>query len=183
MSRPALTPALSSTEFRAWYWLKQELVVFCQTYHLDTSGAKQNIAERIADFLSTGIVPPPVPRPRRVTDTMPTVFSRATVIGKHWRCSEALRAFFIQEIGPQFHFDQTLRTFIKEGEGQTLDAAIGAWVAARQHPTPTEIAPQFEYNRFLRAYRHAHPGAPRAEAVAAWHAHKAQRKQSDEGAI
>lgn len=37
MTRPQLTNTTSAAEFRAFYWLKQELVTCCQTYHLNNS--------------------------------------------------------------------------------------------------------------------------------------------------
>ena len=176
MSRPGLTSTLAVDDFRAFYWLKEELVAFCQTCGLGTGGSKQDLAARITVFLETGTRPPSVRHQRRAGKTMPPVFSRQTTIGPDWHCTEGLRAFFVQELGPHFHFDHVMRTFIKEGAGRTLDEAIGAWEAARQQAGPAEIAPQFEYNRYLRAFFRAHPGTPRHVAIAAWNAHKAQRR-------
>jgi hypothetical protein len=88
-----------------------------------------------------------------------------------------LRAFFLQEIGPCFHFNGVMRDFIRQGAGQTLGAAIDAWQADQAAPhAETDIAPQFEYNRFMRDFFKANSGQTRQEAITAWQVSKARRK-------
>ena len=176
--RPPLDSHISAEDFKAFYWLKEDLLGFCRANGLPSSGSKQALSERIVSFLTTGSVPSPRPAAKRRTAAMmPETFTRETVIGPGWRCSQALRAFFLQEIGPQFHFNGVMRDFIKEGAGRTLQEAMDAWEADRSQPrTEKEIAPQFEYNRHFREYFKTHPGATREEAIAAWKMKKAQRK-------
>jgi SAP domain-containing new25/Domain of unknown function (DUF6434) len=176
--RPPLDSNISAEDFKAFYWLKEELMGFCRGYGLPTSGSKQVLTERIVVFLTTGSAPVPKPAAkRRSVGKMPERFTREMVIGSGWRCSQALRAFFLQEIGPQFHFNSVMRDFIKDGAGRTLQEAIAAWEAERSQPkTEKEIAPQFEYNRHFREYFKTHPGATREEAIAAWKVKRAQRK-------
>ena len=176
--RPPLDLNISTEDFQAFYWLKEELLAFCRTQGLPTSGSKQALSERIVYFLNTGSVPAPKPAAKQRTSArMPETFTRETVISPGWRCSQTLRTFFLQEVGPQFHFNGVMRDFIKEGEGRTLGEAIAAWEADRSAPkAEKEIAPQFEYNRHFREYFKTHPGATREEAIAAWKMKKAQRK-------
>lgn len=152
MSRPPLTEKTSAAEFRAYYWLKEELVAFCRSAGLSTAGSKQEIAERIARFLETGIREATAPAGGKVSGQMPDRFTRETVIGQGWRCSEPLRAFFSAETGKPFRFNQVMRDFVKYGQGKTLGEALDVWQAATEAPERTEIAPQFEYNRHMRAY-------------------------------
>lgn len=181
MDRPVLTKTTSAADFLAFYWLKQELVAFCQAYELSTAGSKQELTARIAAFLETGKTTPVSPRRQRVSAeaAMPTVFTRQTVIGPQWRCTEALRGFFVQELGPRFHFNQVIRSFFKDGTGKTLGDAITAWQAARQQSAALEIEPQFEYNRHVRDYFRANPGKTLQDAIAAWNELKAQRKPTE----
>ena len=65
-SRPALVPGLDSQTFREYYYLKEELVVFCRNNHLPASGGKQELTERIACFLDTGRVQQPVVKNNRI---------------------------------------------------------------------------------------------------------------------
>ena len=62
-SRPELSHDLDSRTFREYYYLKEELVVFCRNNHLPTSGGKQELTERITSFLDTGDVRQPAARP------------------------------------------------------------------------------------------------------------------------
>ena len=57
--RPEITLNLSSCTFREYYYLKEELVAFCRDHHLPTSGGKQELTERIACFLDSGMVKQP----------------------------------------------------------------------------------------------------------------------------
>ncbi|MBP7689929.1 MAG: hypothetical protein KA765_18570 [Thermoflexales bacterium] len=178
MTRPPLTCQLTADDFRSFYWLKAELLAFCREKGLSTSGAKTDLAERIALFLETGqrFAPAQVTR-RAASDPVPETLTRTTIIDANWRCGERLRAFFLQEIGPHFHFNGLMRDFIRQGAGQTLGAAIDAWQADQAAPHhETNIAPQFEYNRFMRDFFKANPGRTRQYAIAAWQISKARRK-------
>lgn len=172
MTRPALNAQLSAETFQRWYWLKDELVAFCRSIGIPSGGSKQTLTERIARYLTTGeksVLVPPKPASK---GQMPANFTRETVIGPGWTCSQALRAFFEQELGLSFRFDATLRDFIHHGQGKTLQEAILAWENAQANPVEKEIAPQFEYNRHIRAYLNAHPGAGLKAAIRAWEAWK-----------
>ncbi len=177
-NRPVLNEQISAADFRAFYWLKSELTAFCQRYGLPAAGSKAALAERIVVFLSTGEMRRPRAERRARAAKMPERFGRDTVIGSNWRCSQALRAFFVAEIGPQFHFNGVMRDFIKrDGVGKTLQDAIDAWQQAKRQPrAETEIAPQFEYNRHVREFFKENPGKTLQDAIAAWNDKKAKRK-------
>jgi len=106
MSRPELNNQTSVDDFRDFYWLKEELVIFCRQYGLPTTGSKGEISARIEEFLTTGKIFKPKVQRKATADSMPSIFTRSTVLGSHWRCSQTLRAFFVKEIGSQFHFNR-----------------------------------------------------------------------------
>ena len=84
------------------------------------------------------------------------------------RCSQELRAWFKERIGPDFHFDAEMRAFFAGADGtQTLAGAVEHWHRTRGS-VPGEIGTQFEYNRFTRAWHSAHPGGTREALLAAW---------------
>ena len=180
MKRPALTPRTSAADFRAFYWLKEELAAFCRAQGLPPGESKEALSRRIEAYLNTGEIQPAGPRRRQAhppAEKMPEQFTRATVIGEGWRCSQTLRAFFEQEIGPAFHFNGVMREIIQHGAGQTLQMAIDTWQADQQKPKEEKaIGAQFEYNRHVREYFKAHAGATLKEAIAAWREKKRQRK-------
>lgn len=177
MTRPKLDLQISAADFLAYYWLKEELLVFCRQHALSTAGSKQELTERITVFLTTGEKLTPARQVRRPVK-MPTQFTRDTVIGRNWRCSQALRAFFKQDIGSRFHFDSVMRDFIKtDGVGKNLQQAIDTWYQAQSQPrTQTDIAPQFEYNAHIRKYMQQNAGATLQEAIVAWKEKKVKRK-------
>ena len=167
MTRPNLSVSLSKAEFLENYWLKEELVAFCRAEKLATSGSKEEVTERIAHFLETG-ERLGARKVFRKKGAMPAVFSRETVIGEGWRCTQELRAFFEQETVLKFHFNGFMRDFIGEsGVGQTLGDAIERWEASKRAPKG-EIGKQFEYNQHMRDYFEANPDATREEAMQAW---------------
>ena len=177
MTRPALDPQLSAEPFLRYYWLKNELAAFCRSCGLPASGSKQVLTTRIAKYLETGAkaVDPALAHKKKAPQgQMPSTFTRTTVIGPGWRCSQALRAFFEQESGRSFHFNATMREFIHNGQGKTLQEAILAWEKSQRSADKKEIAPQFEYNQHIRDYLEANPGAGLQAAIRTWH----ERKQS-----
>jgi len=178
MTRPALNAQLSADTFLRWYWLKEELAAFCRSVGISSGGSKQTLTERIARYLTTGESSAPAAPRTSQKGQMPATFTRETVIGPGWTCSQALRVFFEQELGRSFHFDATLRDFIHHGQGKTLQEAIRAWENAQTNPVEKDVAPQFEYNRHIRAYLKAHPGAGLREAIAAWKEYKQHPKNA-----
>jgi len=175
--RPSLTSGLSEADFRSFYWLKVELPTFCREQGLNRGGSKGDLTERIAHFLRTGQAPSGLPKPPS-KGQMPTNFSRATVIGAGWRCNEALRAFFVAEVGPRFSFNGPMRSFIKHEMGKTLQDAIDVWGTSTQNQAKTAIGSQFEYNRHMRDFFLENPDATRARALQAWRQRRGERRDA-----
>lgn len=181
MSRPPLTPQISVSDFQACYWLKEELVIFCRAAGLSTTGAKQELAARICDYLEQK-PSAPASRAPKVRGKMPATLTRATVIDATFRCSQELRRFFEAEIGRTFHFDGFMRDLVKNGQGKTLEQAIEAWQAHQHAPkVETEIEAQFEYNRHIRQFFKDNPGKTIQDAVTAWKEKKALRNRRNSG--
>ena len=168
--RPTLDARLDPHLFRDHYWLKSELAAFCRSQGLRTDGPKTILAHRVEASLR-GEPPASEPAPRRNT-AMPATFTRSTVIGPGWRCSQDLRAFFTAEMGRPFHFDGVMRARIHDGFGVTLGQILDEAVCGVRSVSTSEIAPQFEYNRFVRAFRAASPGARHQQVVTAWRAYR-----------
>lgn len=171
MARPALRPDLAPEAFRDWYWLKAELVAFCRENGLPTVGAKLDLVERIAAFLTDGTVLRPTRRAPVRREPMPDTLTLATPIGRGWTCGARLRAFFEAEAGPGFRFNRALLAVVKAPDGRTLGDALRIWRESEADPD-RPIAPQLEYNGFTRAYLRAHPEATPGDARAAWQARR-----------
>ena len=57
MEKPVLNKNVSLKDFKDFYWLKEELVAFCKSNEITTSGGKINLASRIEQFLTDGKIP------------------------------------------------------------------------------------------------------------------------------
>jgi hypothetical protein len=184
--RPKFNQQTTPDDFLSFYWLKAELIGFLREHDLSTTGSKQELTARISQFLETGTPSLKVEnkgsqKSTRRAEEMPKIFTRQSVIGPGWRCSQELRAFFEQEIGSHFHFDGTMRDFIRAGAGKTLQEAVGTWEAERRKPVQEKsIQPQFEYNRHIREYFKAHPGATLQEAIRDWKVKKKERRNRND---
>lgn len=174
MLRPNLTKNINIQSFIDFYWLKEELQMFCRENGISASGSKIEIADRIETFLRTGEIKKPIKR-TRVNKMMesPVNLSQDTIISESHRCSQDVRAFF-KSIIPKFHFSTYIQDYFKNNVGKTYRDVVGAWyVEEERKKDPTykkNIAPQFEYNQFIRDF-FADPlnqGKSREEAIESW---------------
>lgn len=170
--RPDLSSVHSSAELARWYWTKDELVIESRRRGLAASGAKVDLVARLGARLD-GVTPPPRTPSRPTTRQLSAPIDSATVIPAGQRCSQLLRAWFTEHIGPGFHFDAEMRDFVGGSDGtRTLGEAVEHWVSTRNLGV-REIGAQFELNRFLREWHAQNPLGDRAEAMRAWKAHRA----------
>ena len=170
--RPALSSSLGAAEFRRWYWLKDELQAFARSQEISAAGSKEQLAERIAAFLAGTPLPPPAAPARRSRQRLVPPLTIHTVIPAGHPCSQVLREFFINALGPGFRFDAPMRKFFAANDGTaTLAAALDHWHATRD-AAPRPIGRQFELNRFSRDWHASHPGGTRQQMLAAWRTHR-----------
>ncbi len=172
--RPNLTKNISIQSFRDFYWLKEELQLFCRQHGISASGSKMEISERIEAFLQTGEIKKPIKKFTSNKKIEPqTNLSLDTVITENHRCSQDVRAFF-KTVIPNFHFSTYIQNYFKNNIGKTYRDVVDAWyidLERKKDPSyKKEIAPQFEYNQFIRDF-FADPknqGKNRQEAIEAW---------------
>ena len=117
--RPKLSNSLAYDDFLDYYWLKEELVVFCRNSSIPSGGAKKELAKRIATYLKNGKIIV-TKKKKCAAKIMPAILTRQTVITPGFKCSQELRYFFEKEIGPKFHFNKVMRDFIGSRHGKTL---------------------------------------------------------------
>ncbi|WP_312180217.1 hypothetical protein [Arthrobacter sp.] len=170
--RPPLSPSLSGAEFRRWYWLKDELQAFARHLGLRATGSKESLADRLEAFLDGRPQPLPTPAPGRTADRLRPPLTIHTVIPAGHPCSQVLRAFFLNALGPGFRFDAPMREFFAANDGSaTLAAALDHWHATRG-AEPRPIGAQFELNRFSRQWHRDNPAGSRQDLLAAWQSHR-----------
>jgi hypothetical protein len=180
--RPQLNRDLSAESFRDYYWLKEELVSFCQETGINSSGRKGDISDRISNYLETGkIIVKPQKRKTKAAsrfDWNQETLTADTIITDNYKNTENVRVFFRQEIGKHFKFNTLFMHWMKANQGKTLGEAITEWQRIaelkKSETYKTEIAPQFEYNLYTRAFHTHNPGLSAKDARHCWKMKKSE---------
>lgn len=166
--RPQLSRDMTGSELMRWYWLKDELVEFARTLGIRATGGKELLAGRIAATLDGLTFTEPAPQRATASTQLSGPLTASTVIPRGQRCSQAVRGWFVEQVGASFGFDEPMRTFFATTDGtQTLQDALDHYLATRGAGQKS-IGEQFEYNRFTRAWHESHPDGSREELLAAW---------------
>lgn len=171
-SRPPLSSALSEQEFLRWYWLKAELEDFAREIDVRATGSKELLTARLGAALAGRVFEEPLPTRRIRGKQLTAPLSRTTVIPKGQRSSQVIRAWMLDQIGPSFHFDASMREFFAESDGtKTMQDAIDHFAASRDQGSKS-IDSQFEYNRFTRAWYEKYPDGSREELLTEWRVYR-----------
>lgn len=155
--RPDLTRRITIQDFKNFYWLKEELQLFCRENGISASGSKIELSAKIEMFLETGKIEKPLRKSTvRSNQKKQDLLSLDTIIPENHRCSQDVRAFFKSAIGPKFHFSTYIQSYFKNNAGKTYRDAVKAWYEEEDRKKDSsykkQIAPQFEYNQFIRDF-------------------------------
>lgn len=165
-NRPELTKELDGNTFREYYYLKEELIVFCRENGISTTGKKLEIVNRIAHYLDTGEILPVHASKMRKSNVMH--IDDSVIIEENIICSQVHRLYFENRIGPSFSFCIEFQKWLKANAGKTYKEAVDAYKLIRQNKHKAEIEPQFEYNTYIRDFFFANPSLSLKQAVACW---------------
>ncbi len=85
------------------------------------------------------------------------------------------RKFFVENIGPHFHFNAYLRQFTNKDNmnnkltyGDLIDGWLNEESRKKDPKHESNIGKQFEYNQFTRDFFKNEKGKTRADAIKAW---------------
>lgn len=166
--RPDLSKSLDSETFQSYYYLKEELVGFCRTMGLPTSGGKIELTKRIARYLETGeiIFVGTIPKTKKNVSAI----TESTLIEPDFVCSEKHRVFFKHMIGNSFSFNVAFQKWLKSNAGKTYAQAIEAYdrILEEKKKGKTTIDRQFEYNTYIRDFFADNQGQTLEEAIKCW---------------
>ncbi|MCE9592584.1 MAG: SAP domain-containing protein [Planctomycetes bacterium] len=179
--KPRLELGLRVADFVAYYWFKAELVEFARRLGLPVDGSKPELSARIERRLRG------LPDRRRATAKVPPgprdsakKLRRDTSVVRYLSDAKT-RAFFIAEIGPEFHFTYHVNQFRLHHDGLTYGDLVDEWLRERARRRRDDyeapIAEQGKYNRFIRAFfaDTKNRGKSLADAARAWNAVKHRR--------
>lgn len=109
--RPILNKELEEKTFRNFYYLKAELVDFCKTNGLPSTGERIELTDRIAYYLNTGGILPWVSIHKQKAPG--GIITEDTIIEPNFVCSVKHRAFFKNKIGKNFSFNVAFQKWLK----------------------------------------------------------------------
>jgi hypothetical protein len=186
-NRPVLREHMSLSDFRNYYWMKDDLVAFARCLGVRADGYKPELVARI-DSRLRGL--PDAEEPNGTIeakaspagcDSNKPLMRRTSVV--NYKSDERTRAFFEKEIGSHFHFTYHLNQYRLRNRGLTYGDLIDEWIADyEQRKKPgykAPIASHGEYNRYIRDFfaDSANNGSTLSDAVVSWK--KAKRQRGD----
>lgn len=167
--RPVLSKNLDENTFRSFYYLKEELVVFCRENGLPVSGGKIELTDRIAYFLDKGEILSTVTQKNKSTKNI-GVIDEGAKIEPNFVCSEKHRAFFKEKIGKSFSFNVAFQKWLKSNTGKTYKEAIDAYyqILEDKKKGKAKIDKQFEYNAYVRDFFEDNKNKSLDDAIKCW---------------
>ena len=174
MNRPKLDKTISIKDFKDYYWLKEELIIFCRETGIKTTGGKIEITDRILTYLETGEITTKskgkIKKTKSNFDWNNEVLDFDTPISDNYKNTENVREFFKKSIGGNFKFNVEFMNWMKINTGKTLGNAVEKWkeIAKKKKNYKTEIAPQFEYNTYMRDFLNDNPKLSIKDAIKSW---------------
>lgn len=174
-NRYRLNKDLDSTEFREYYFLKEELKEFCRNEGLKISGSKNQLEERIIYYLDTGksLENKTIQKKsnNQSTSNKTTTHEEIrldSILGENFKCSEDKREFFVREIGKGFKFKVKFQKWLKSNPDKTYQDAINAYYDLQNSKEKTEIDKQFQYNQYIRDFFKDNDDRTLNDAIKCW---------------
>lgn len=170
--RPDIEDFQTGDAFSNWYWLKEELVVFCREHKIPYTGSKEAVTKRIAHWIDTGEFPAPVRRSAKLSsfDWHKAELTLQTEITDSYKNTQNVRRFMKQHYGEGFAFNIVFMDWMKANIGKTLGDAIVARreITTRGKTEQSEIPSSNQYNRYTRDFFAANPNLTQSDARACW---------------
>ena len=177
----SLRPEMGVTEFRAYYWMKADLVRFARQLGLATHGYKPELGARIERCLEgLPALTESALEPSNVHRDSDRPLRRDTPVVRYMSDAKT-RAFFESQIGPGFHFTYRLNQYRLAHRTLTYGDLVDEWIAERDRRRNSsykaEIARHGKYNRFIRDYfaDELNRGKSLRDAAAAWNEIKTRK--------
>ena len=170
-----LNKDLKVSEFKEYYFLKEELKEFCREEGLKISGSKSQLEERIIYYLDT----------RKSLDDSKSIKNHAnktnlnkatdseeitldSILGENFKCGEDKREFFEKEIGKGFKFKVKFQKWLKVNPDKTYRDAINAYYELQNSKEKTKIDKQFQYNQYIRDFFKDNEDKTLNDAIKCW---------------
>ncbi len=169
--RPNLDKNILLEDFREYYWLKAELIVFCRNNKLSATGEKEELQKRIDHYLSTGERLVPAKRHSKKSINKKSTIALTTLLEESYKNDAVNRAFFKSVIGDRFKFNVVFMNWVKQNSEKTYQEAVNEWLEIEKEKKSgkkQKISSQFEYNQYTRDFFNANPNKSRTDAIKCW---------------
>jgi hypothetical protein len=177
----SLRPGMGVTEFRAYYWMKADLVRFARQLGLPTHGHKPELSARIERRLQgRAALTESALEPSNAQRDSDRPLRRDTPVVRYMSDAKT-RAFFESQIGSGFHFTYRLNQYRLAHRTLTYGDLVDEWIAERGRrwnaSYKAEIAHHGKYNQFVRDYfaDEVNRGKSLRDAAAAWNEIKTRK--------
>lgn len=174
MERPILDKGLDDVVFLNFYYLKEELVLFCRKENIQTTGSKEELTKRIALYLKTG--EKSTSKRMGKKKVLVKALSLEDKIEADFVCSEVHRAFFKEQIGKTFSFNVLFQKWLRANGGKTYGDSVLAYyeILEDKKAHRTTIDGQFEYNTYIRDFFEDNKDKHLKDAIRCWRYKKSQ---------
>ena len=172
-----LNKDLKVSEFKEYYFLKEELKEFCREEGLKISGSKSQLEERIIYYLDTRKSlddSKPIKNKNNLSNSnldksnASEEITLDSILGDNFKCSEDKREFFEKEIGKGFKFKVKFQKWLKANPDKTYQDAINAYYELQNSKEKTKIGKQFQYNQYIRDFFNDNDDKTLEEAIKCW---------------
>ena len=181
-NRNKLNKNLKASEFKEYYFLKEELKEFCRNEGLKISGSKNQLEKRIIYYLDTGKslddsnsiekddkpIRPNFQKSNKTKATTSKEIRLDSILGENFKCSEDKREFFEKEIGKGFKFKVKFQKWLKANPNKTYQDAINAYHELQNSNEKTVIDKQFQYNQYIRDFFKDNEDKTLNDAIKCW---------------
>ena len=178
-NRPKLDSNISLDDYLNYYWLKKELVEFCNEIGIDSDGWKLDIHNRIVNYLSNHVIQKKEAPKKETRSGEIHEISLSTVVTKSFKRNPQTTAFF-KSIDSRFHYSVRLNQFIRETIGNItyqdiMNECNKEYELKKKGIKTTPALPQCEYNQFVKDYLEDNKDRTFKDAVSAWNYKKNMR--------
>ena len=175
MKRPSFEDINSGAEFNQWYWLKDEMVVFCKRLNLPAHGRKFELRDRLMYALdNNGSILKEAKPKKSLSDFnwAKAELSLETKITDNVSFGPNFRGFMKMHIGPSFSCHSDFMDWVKANPGRSLGDAINQWLALeKRKKTPgfkRQIADNNMYAQYTRDFLSDNKGMRLSDAKKYW---------------
>ena len=165
--RKELDNNLNYKEFMQYYYLKEELVLFCKKNNLKSTGSKIELTNRIKCFLNNEkIEEKTIKKIKNKIDNI----TLDSIIEDNFVCSEKHRIFYKKYIGNSFKFNVLFQNWLKNNSGKTYKDSIDEYykILKDKKNNKTNIDKQFEYNKYIRDFFNDNKNLKLDSAIKCW---------------